>query len=55
MYRAAVDDDDVFHVFEAVGSRRRSPATLFAPRSLASLVRAGVAGRGVSRDGAPTA
>jgi menaquinone-9 beta-reductase len=39
MYRAAVDDDDVFHAFEAIGSRRRSPATLFAPRTIASLVR----------------
>jgi flavin-dependent dehydrogenase len=40
MYRAAVDDDDVFHVFEGIGSRRRSPATLFAPRILARLARA---------------
>ena len=34
LYRGAVDDDDVFHTFEAIGSRRRSPATLFAPRTL---------------------
>jgi menaquinone-9 beta-reductase len=40
MYRAAVDDDDVFHAFEAIGSRRRSPATLFTPRTIAGLVRA---------------
>jgi 2-polyprenyl-6-methoxyphenol hydroxylase-like FAD-dependent oxidoreductase len=40
MYRKAATDDDVFHTFEAIGSRRRSPATLFAPRTLARLVRA---------------
>jgi flavin-dependent dehydrogenase len=40
MYRAAVDDDAVFHAFEAIGSRRRSPATLFTPRTIASLLRA---------------
>jgi hypothetical protein len=40
MYGSAVDDDDVFHVFERIGSRRRSPATLFAPRMLARLARA---------------
>jgi menaquinone-9 beta-reductase len=34
MYRRSVTDDDVLHAFEAVGSRRRSPATLFAPRTL---------------------
>jgi flavin-dependent dehydrogenase len=39
MYRAAVNDDEVFHTFEGIGSRRRSPATLFAPRTLARLVR----------------
>ena len=40
MYRKAATDDDVFHTFEAIGSRRRSPATLFAPRTLARLARA---------------
>ena len=55
MYRAAVDDDAVFHTFEGIGSRRRSPATLFAPRSIASLVRAAWRDGAVSRDGAPTA
>ena len=45
LYRAAVDDDDVFHAFEAIGSRRRSPATLFAPRTLARVA--------VSRGGGP--
>ena len=39
MYRRAVTDDEVWHTFEAIGTRRRSPATLFAPRSLARLVR----------------
>jgi menaquinone-9 beta-reductase len=39
MYRSAVTDDRVFSVFEAIGSRRRSPATLFAPRTLARLAR----------------
>ena len=39
LYRAAVDDDVVFHAFEGIGSRRRSPATLFAPRTLARLAR----------------
>jgi hypothetical protein len=38
MYRAAVTDDRVFHTFEGIGARRRSPATLFAPRTLAHLV-----------------
>jgi menaquinone-9 beta-reductase len=47
MYRAAVDDDDVFHAFEAIGARRRSPATLFAPRTIARLA--------LSRGAAPTA
>jgi flavin-dependent dehydrogenase len=46
LYRAAVDDDEVFHAFEAIGSRRRSPATLFAPRTVARLA--------LSRVGAPT-
>jgi menaquinone-9 beta-reductase len=40
MYRGAVTDDDVYRTFEAIGSRRRSPATLFAPRTLARLARA---------------
>jgi flavin-dependent dehydrogenase len=40
LYRGAVDDDDVFHIFEAIGSRRRSPATLFAPRTLWQLAHA---------------
>jgi flavin-dependent dehydrogenase len=39
MYRAAVDDDRVYHAFEAIGARRESPATLFAPRTLAHLAR----------------
>jgi flavin-dependent dehydrogenase len=39
MYRSAVTDDHVFRVFEAIGSRRQSPATLFAPRTLAHLAR----------------
>jgi flavin-dependent dehydrogenase len=39
MYRGAVTDDHVFSVFEAIGARRRSPATLFAPRTLARLAR----------------
>jgi len=47
LYRAAVEDDDVFHTFEAIGARRRSPATLFTPRSLARLA--------FSRGAAPTA
>ena len=40
LYRGAVSDDGVFHTFEAVGSRRRSPATLFAPRTLWQIARA---------------
>jgi flavin-dependent dehydrogenase len=40
LYRAAVDDDDVFHAFEAIGARRESPATLFRPRTIARLVAA---------------
>jgi menaquinone-9 beta-reductase len=39
MYRGAATDDHVYRTFEAIGSRRRSPATLFAPRTLARLVR----------------
>ncbi|HEX5897970.1 MAG TPA: NAD(P)/FAD-dependent oxidoreductase, partial [Solirubrobacteraceae bacterium] len=37
MYRGAVTDDDVYRTFEAIGARRQSPATLFAPRTLARL------------------
>jgi hypothetical protein len=40
MYRGAVDDDDVWRTFEGIGSRRRSPATLFAPGTLGRLARA---------------
>ena len=40
LYRACVTDDRVFHTFEAVGTRRRSPATLFTPRTLARIARA---------------
>jgi hypothetical protein len=40
MYRAAVTDDHVWHVFEGIGSRRRSPALLFAPRTLMRIARA---------------
>jgi hypothetical protein len=32
MYRRAVTDDEVWRTFEAIGTGRRSPATLFAPR-----------------------
>jgi flavin-dependent dehydrogenase len=39
MYRKATTDDEVWRTFEAIGTRRRSPATLFAPRTLARLVR----------------
>jgi len=39
MYRKAATDDDVWRTFEAIGTRRRSPATLFAPRTLARLAR----------------
>jgi flavin-dependent dehydrogenase len=55
MYRAAVDDDVVFDAFNAVGSRRRLPATLFAPRAMAALARSAAQSRAVSRDAAPTA
>jgi len=41
MYRSAVNDDDVWRTFEGIGSRRRSPATLFAPVTLARMARAG--------------
>jgi flavin-dependent dehydrogenase len=37
MYRRSVTDDDVRRTFEAVGSRRRSPVTLFGPRTLLRL------------------
>jgi len=40
LYRSAITNDDVFHAFEAIGSRRRSPALLFAPRTLWQLARA---------------
>jgi menaquinone-9 beta-reductase len=40
LYRASVTDDHVFHTFEGVGTRRRSPATLFSPRNLVRMVRA---------------
>jgi flavin-dependent dehydrogenase len=40
MYHAAVSDDDVWRKFEAIGSRRRSPVTLFAPRTLVHMARA---------------
>ena len=40
LYRAAATDDDVFHAFEAIGSRRASPGTLFAPRTMWRMVRA---------------
>jgi flavin-dependent dehydrogenase len=37
LYRAAVDDDDVWHAFEALGSRRESPTILFRPKTLRRL------------------
>ena len=40
MYRSAVSDDQVYRAFELIGARRRSPAALFAPGTLARLVRA---------------
>jgi flavin-dependent dehydrogenase len=40
MYRGAVDDDEVYRTFEAIGARRRSPAALVAPATLARLARA---------------
>jgi menaquinone-9 beta-reductase len=48
MYRAAATDDRVYRAFEAIGSRRRSPAALFAPTTLARL------GRGSRRSRATT-
>ena len=45
MYRACARDARVARRFEAVGSRRRSPATMFTPRSVVRMVRAGVGGR----------
>jgi hypothetical protein len=36
-----VTDDEVYGTFEGIGSRRRSPATLFAPGTLARMARAG--------------
>jgi flavin-dependent dehydrogenase len=39
LYRTAVDDDDAFRVFEAIGARRESPATLFRPKTIARLLR----------------
>jgi menaquinone-9 beta-reductase len=47
VYRAAVDDDEVFSAMAAVGARRRSPATLFTPRTVARLA--------LRRSGVPTA
>ncbi len=40
MYRAAAHDPKVYAAFEGVGSRRKSPATMFDPRVLARVVRA---------------
>jgi menaquinone-9 beta-reductase len=40
LYRAAVDDDDVWRAFEAIGARRKSPATLFTPKTLRKLASA---------------
>ena len=42
LYRAAALDPRAARAFEAVGSRRRSPATMFRPDHLARIVRAGV-------------
>jgi len=39
MYHAAVSDDDVWRKFEEIGSRRRSPVSLFAPRTLVHMAR----------------
>jgi flavin-dependent dehydrogenase len=41
MYRAAGRDPKVYAAFEAVGSRRKSPASVFDPRVLARIIRAG--------------
>jgi flavin-dependent dehydrogenase len=40
MYRAAVSDDRVWRTFEQIGSRRRSPLTLFSPGTLLHMARA---------------
>jgi flavin-dependent dehydrogenase len=40
MYNASVSDDDVWRAFEAIGSRRRSPVSLFAPHTLMRIARA---------------
>jgi hypothetical protein len=40
MYAAAAHDERVFEAFEAVGARRKSPASVFDPRVLARVVRA---------------
>jgi len=40
MYRGSVSDDRVYRTFAAIGARRRSPATLFAPRTLVRMARA---------------
>jgi flavin-dependent dehydrogenase len=40
MYRAAVTDDHVWRAFEAIGSRRRSPTTIFSPGTLLRIARA---------------
>jgi flavin-dependent dehydrogenase len=42
LYRASSRDEKVFQAFEAIGSRRRSPATLFDPRVLARIARSGI-------------
>ena len=39
MYAAAGTDPVVRRAFTAIGSRRRSPATMFAPRVLARIAR----------------
>jgi hypothetical protein len=46
LYRGAATDEAVWRAFEAVGSRRRSPATLFKPTTLARLVRVRTPPRG---------
>jgi hypothetical protein len=40
MYRASATDDQVWRTFEGIGSRRRSPVALFAPRTLLRIARA---------------
>jgi menaquinone-9 beta-reductase len=40
MYRAATRDDDVWRAFEAIGSRRRLPPTIFAPGTVLRMARA---------------